>query len=153
MGLGVCKGMSLKDAFLNGCVLPTDIVVDQGKDGDLVAVRSIEDVAREIAGCHFEQSRSKRFRQVWGTSDKAQDRYVSQNWRHFVEPARQFLVQQLSDPAVSELYKERIYQALVADRIVDQAVGMDAGITQISPGTEQFHGDKFVNREIDSMDN
>jgi hypothetical protein len=144
--------MSLKDAFLTGCVLPTDVVIQQGRDGDVVAIRSIEGLAREIAGCFFEGERSQRFRKKWGTSDKSQQRYINQHWQTFIKPARQMLSQRLGDPSVPETEKERIYHALIADRVVDQAVGRAAGQTQLEPGTEAFDGDKFLNRETDALD-
>lgn len=72
--------------------------------------RTVRMMAKEFAGKFYEESqRSLRFRRQW----PEQDRYVAQNWPHFVDIAVQALGALLHQPGVPEHRKQAIYEALI----------------------------------------
>ena len=89
--------MSLKNDLINGSIaLPQpervdpEPAIDMGKvaiarygEEVIVTHLSVEYLARQFAGTFFEMNRSKRFRSIWGTSDKKQDYYIDKNWTIF----------------------------------------------------------------------
>lgn len=106
--------------------------------------KMIADMAREFAGVFYDQDRSTRFRLTWPN----QDEYVDAKWPHFVDPARQVMAQMLGDAAVPEAEKVKIHEAIIADRFASVMASPAAkDVIQLAPGTLQYHGDRFENRE------
>ena len=109
--------------------------------------------AQEYAGQFFDQCRSAKFRSAWTEVGLRSGRdpqlcFVDAQWTHFVEHVRSLYVQMLTSPKVTEDDKYRIHQAL----IVQATLGAQSQETpvQIAPGTQQFDGEKFENKQIAS---
>lgn len=100
--------------------------------------------AKENAGVFYDQDRSALFRQTWPD----QDVYVQAKWPHFVASVREGWSGALGDPSTPQAVKDYFYDALVADRVQEAASSpAQNDVVQLAPGTNQFHGDKFENRE------
>jgi hypothetical protein len=107
--------------------------------------------AEEYAGQFYDQCRSAKFRTAWTEVGLRSGRdpqlcFVEAQWTHFVDHVRSLYAQMLTSPRVSEDDKYRIHQAL----IVQAAFGensQDIPI-QVAPGTQQFEGEKYENRQI-----
>lgn len=122
-----------------------------GKDF-VVTTLSVEYLAREFAGVFFEQNRSKKFRSIWGTSDKQQLRYIDHNWHSFIASAREVMVKMLTNPATPEDQKMMIYEAFIAEAALQQAMPQESGGIQLAPGTEAFDGEKSLNKDVDELE-
>jgi len=104
-----------------------------------VTERTIRYLAKELAGCFYEQSsgdlfgnspedreRSKRFRQTYPTWNHYKkgwqvqtDGSIKQDvpgWMYFVELARKKLVQMLGDPNTKKHLKPAIYAAIIEEQ-------------------------------------
>lgn len=98
--------------------------------------------AKEFAGTFYDQDRSALFRSMW----PSQDEYVSHKWPHFVAAVKQVWSTMLGDPSVPQSIKDYCYDAIVADsRGASSPNALD--VVQLAPGTQQFHGDPFENRQ------
>lgn len=153
----------LAKALLNGSspapepfkLLDTDklaFAFDPAVNKFVVTTLTVEYLARQFAGVFFEQNRSKKFRLLWGTSDKQQDRYIDHNWKSFIAPAREVMVKMLANPATPQDQKDMIYEALCQENIVQQVVAQDSALLQPERGTEAFDGEKVRNREVDDLE-
>lgn len=98
--------------------------------------------AKEFAGVFYERDRSALFRSMW----PSQDEYVKHKWPHFVVAVREAWSAGLGDPSVPQKIKDYFYEALVADAADNQSARAITPI-QISPGTLQFEGDPYENRQ------
>lgn len=146
--------MTTKSQLMDGVAhIPLDKLSYTANDhGDevIVTVVDVEWVAREIAGQFFDKNRSPKFRMLWGTSDKQQNFYVDQNWRSFIEPARQAMAAMLADPAIPDENKQEIYAALCQDRNVElMNKGGASGIIQVEPDSEQYEGSKWLHKDAE----
>ena len=114
-------------------------------------IRMVRKDAEEYAGQFYDQCRSAKFRSAWTevglrAGRDAQLCFVDANWKHFVEHVRSLYVQMLTSPRVTEADKYKIQQAL----IVQAALGAQSQEVpiQVAPGTQQFEGEKYENRQI-----
>lgn len=98
--------------------------------------------AKEFAGCFYEKKRSGLFRDMW----PSQDEYVKHKWPHFVEAVREVWSAMLGRNDVPESHKQYIYEALIADAKESNSPNAST-VIQIAPGTQQFEGDPFENRQ------
>ena len=158
--------MSLKNDLINGSIaLPQpervdpEPAIDMGKvaiarygEEVIVTHLSVEYLARQFAGTFFEMNRSKRFRSIWGTSDKKQDYYIDKNWTYFIKPAKEVMVKMLTDPMVTQGQKDAIYLALCQENVVAQLVAGESGSLQMEKDSEHFDGDKALNKDVDALD-
>lgn len=74
--------------------------------------RLIRHTAKEMAGEHFNASRSPEFRAQF---PKEMD-YVNMNWPLFVPTVRATFSSLLGDPKISESVKRPIYEAILEDQ-------------------------------------
>jgi hypothetical protein len=107
--------------------------------------------AQEYAGQFYDQCRSEKFRFAWRevglrAGRDAQMCFVEAQWGHFVEHVRMLYAQMLTDPKVSEADKYRMHQALIVQAVLG-AQSQETPI-QMAPGTQQFEGEKFENKQI-----
>lgn len=132
------------------------MIVD-GEELSNTQVRRLLDMVRkdaqEYAGQFYDQCRSKKFRTAWVEVGLRAGRdpqmcFVDAQWGHFVEHVRSLYAQMLTSPRVSEEDKYRMHQALV----VQAMLGAESQNTpiQMAPGTQQFEGEKFENKQIAS---
>lgn len=114
------------------------------KSEALQLIRMIMNDAKEIAGVYHGQNRSAKFRANWP------DEYVFADceWRNFMEAARAMYAQELGNPHRSEYDKRRMFLAIALwSQVEADAPEKFAGL-QMTPGTQQFEGDKAENRKI-----
>lgn len=88
--------------------------------------RTVRSMAKELAGAFYEQNRSPRFRAAFPTlrhymrgqqvMPDGQIKIYRPGWLHHVDMARKMLTAMLGRADVSEVLKERIYDALMEDR-------------------------------------
>jgi hypothetical protein len=107
--------------------------------------------AQEYAGQFFDQCRSAKFRSAWTevglrSGRDAQLCFVDAQWTHFVEHVRSIYAQMLISEKVSEPDKYRIHQALIVQAMLG-AQSQEVPI-QLAPGTQQFEGEKYENKQI-----
>ena len=147
--------MSTKSQLMDGTAhIATDkLSYSATEHGDVVVtVDGIEFVAREMAGQFFDLNRSPYFRALWGKSDKHQNRYVDNNWRSYIAPARQAMAAMLGDPTLPDENKQEIYAALCQDRLVEQLNrGGESGILQVEPDSEQYEGSKTMHKDVEDI--
>lgn len=106
-------------------------------------VRMLCNDAKEIAGVFHGMNRSPKFRANWPNEYV----FADCNWKTFVEAARAMYAARLADKATSETDKRRIHLAMVLQTMAEQGAEKDTRL-QLSPNTQQFHGDAFENRKI-----
>jgi len=84
--------------------------------------RTIRSMAKELAGVFYEDNRSEAFRRTFPTLKAYMRGQWHQNgqviitkpgWVYHVDLARKVLANMLSKPQVSEIMKQRIYDALL----------------------------------------
>lgn len=98
--------------------------------------------AKEFAGVFYDQDRSALFRSIWPT----QDEYVRHKWPHFVAGVREAWSAMLGKPEIPQNVKDYVYDALIADAS-ERNSHSALDVVQLAPGTQQFAGDPFENRE------
>ena len=135
-------------------------VIDMGKlaiarygQEVIVTHLTVEYIARQFAGTFFELNRSKRFRSIWGTSDKKQNYYIDKNWAYFIQPAKECMTKMLTDPLVPQDQKDAVYLALCQENAVTQLVTRESGSLQMEKDSEHFDGDKSLSRDVDNLEN
>jgi hypothetical protein len=106
--------------------------------------------AQEYAGQFYDQCRSAKFRSAWTEVGLRAGRdpqrcFVDAQWTHFVEHVRMLYCEMLGSPKVTEEDKYRIHQALIVQTTLG-AQSQNIPI-QLAPGTQQFEGEKFENKE------
>lgn len=86
-----------------------------------MATLLVKKTAKELAGAFFENedtfgenriTRSQRFRDIYGATNKGQDAFIREHWTDFVKLARKILAYQLAQPGTSQIQKDAIYDAL-----------------------------------------
>lgn len=107
--------------------------------------------AEEYAGQFYDQCRSVKFRSAWTevglrAGRDAQLCFVEQQWGHFVEHVRSLYAQMLTSPKITEADKYRMHQALIVQSIF--GIESQKAPVQMAPGTQQFVGEKFENKQI-----
>lgn len=107
--------------------------------------KAIVHEAKEFAGVFYDQDRSALFRTMWPN----QDEYVRTKWPHFVAAVRQVWSGMLGQPEVPDNFKEYIFKALISDANADSSMSA-LDVVQLAPGTQQFHGDPYENRQTAS---
>lgn len=105
----------------------------------------------EFAGQFFDQNRSEKFRAAWTEAafrvgKDPQLFFVEQIRLHFAEHVRRVLAGMLADPKVREADKRRIHRALIIQSMMGE--WSQYAPVQLAPGTQQFEGDKYENRQI-----
>lgn len=130
------------------------MIVD-GQNLSHAEVRRLIDMVRkdaqEYAGQFFDRCRSAKFRKAWAEVGFRSGRdpqlcFVDAQWTHFVEHVRSLYANMLASPKVSEDDKYRMHQALIVQAMLG-AQSQDVPI-QIAPGTQQFDGEKYENKQI-----
>lgn len=109
----------------------------------LDCVRMLCNDAKKIAGEFHGMNRSEKFRRNWPNEYV----FADANWKSFMEAARSLYAQQLGNPHVPDYDKRRIHIALVVQTMAEQGAEKDTRL-QITPGSQQFIGDRFENRKI-----
>lgn len=110
--------------------------------------------AEEYAGQFYDQCRSKKFRRAWAEVGLRAGRdpqmvFVEQQWTHFVEHVRSLYAQMLTSPKVAEEDKAKIHKALIVQAVLGQQ--SQHAPVQMAPGTQQFEGEKYENRQISAQ--
>lgn len=128
-------------------------------EGEIVQDDEIRDIlhmidhdCKEFAGAFFEEDRSRKFRRTWEKVGKlsrrsAQDCFVDHAWKHFVVHVRAWYAHKLSDPGLPEKEQARLHRALIIEYMRGTAQ-QAKDVLQMTPGTQQFNGDKTENRHI-----
>lgn len=97
----------------------------------------------QFAGEFYDMNRSDKFRANW----PSQDRFATANWKTFSEATRHLYVDRLNDPHAPQKEKDMIADILIL--LSMKAVGQQTDDRlQLSPGTQQFEGDKRENASI-----
>ncbi len=106
-------------------------------------VRMLCHDAEEMAGQFHNMNRSAKFRANWP------DEYLfaKAEWKNFVEAVRLMYAKRLGDPTTSPAEARRMHLAMVLQTMAEQGAEKDPRI-QLSPGTQQFEGDRFENKKI-----
>ena len=99
--------------------------------------------AEQIAGEFHGMNRSLKFRVNWPDVDV----FVKANWKSFVAPTRAMYAERLGDPKTPAGDARKMHLALVLEKEIARGQETDNRL-QIAPGTQQFEGDKFENRNI-----
>lgn len=126
----------------------TDRVIDLGlvqvsphEAGD--CVKMLISDAKELAGVYHGQNRSEKFRTNWPDERK----FVSANWKTFVQAAIEGYAGLLGKANVMEKDKRRMYIARLMWERLGEGKEPDNRM-QMKPGTQQFVGDPYENRKI-----
>lgn len=78
--------------------------------------RLVKKTAQEMAGTFYEwQATQRRYGDDFYKKYPSVESFVRQDWPNFVKTAKECMVKQLTDPAVSEIEKADIYGALLND--------------------------------------
>lgn len=99
--------------------------------------------AEQVAGVFHGMNRSRKFRANWPD----EYRFVRANWKSFVEPTRKMYAARLGDPKTPPEEARKMHLALVLQVMMAQGEETDNRL-QITPGTQQFEGDRSENRKI-----
>lgn len=102
--------------------------------------------AKQLAGQFHGMNRSDKFRANWPDEYA----FAECNWRNFIEAARSYYAELLGRPMseVPKYDKDRMFLAIALWDQVAKAAPEDYPGIQLSPGTQQFEGDKYENRKI-----
>ncbi len=115
------------------------ISVDEAKK----LIRMLYNDAKQIAGVFHGQNRSVKFRINWPDEYK----FADANWKTFVVPCRQMYAERLADPKTPPKEARMMHLALVLEHKIARGLEKDTRL-QLSPGTQQFEGDKSENLKI-----
>ena len=111
-------------------------------------VKMIQKDAAEMAGVFHGMNRSAKFRANWPDEND----FAATNWKSFVASVRQIYSERLGNPKTPRDEAQKMYLALLLERAWaagQVAVGMAPDMQlQISPGTQQFEGDRRENTKI-----
>jgi hypothetical protein len=111
-------------------------------------IRMLYNDAKQIAGEYHGMNRSEKFRINWPNEDL----FAESEWKNFVVAARAMYAERLGDRKTPTEEARRMHLALVLEHMVAQgqrADGIEAdNRLQLSPGTQQFEGDKAENIKI-----
>jgi len=111
-------------------------------------VKMIQKDAAEMAGVCHGMSRSAKFRRNWPNEND----FAATNWKSFVAAVRQMYSERMGNPKTPEEDKRKMYLALLLERAWSEgqiALGMTPDMQlQLSPGTQQFEGDRRENTKI-----
>lgn len=132
-------------------------------DGEEVSDKEVFDVIRmmdhdckEFAGQFFEEDRSTKFRKSWEEVGKLSKRpawkcFVAHSWKHFMVHVRTWYAERLRDGGplyeADERMRVTLHRALIIQASFSQSE-QAKDVLQLSPGTQQFVGDKFENKHI-----
>ena len=106
-------------------------------------IKMLCDDAREFAGQFHNMNRSIKFRTNWPDEDV----FAASEWKSFVAAVRDMYTARLSDPSTSPEDKDKIFKALILERMVASEQETDNRL-QLRPNTQQFVGDPWENRKI-----
>lgn len=136
-----------------GLTVPLNIEGELIQDDEIIDIlKMIDHDCKEFAGAFFEEDRSKKFRRTWNEVGKlsgrsAQDCFVDHSWKHFVMHVRAWYANRLTNPVIPEKEAIRLHRALIIEYM--RGKGKTAqDVLQLSPGTQQFVGDREENRHI-----
>lgn len=111
-------------------------------------VKMLQKDAAEMAGTFHGMSRSKKFRANWPNEND----FAATNWKSFVAAVRQMYSERLGNPSTKPDDARKMYLALLIERAWSEGqikLGMTPDTQlQLSPGTQQFEGDKRENLKI-----
>jgi hypothetical protein len=111
-------------------------------------IAMIEKDAKEFAGVFYDMTRSAKFRINW----PVQDIFVESEWRNFVQAVRAMYSERLGSEKTPRDIARKMYLAMLLERAYSEglkAQGAEADTRlQLAPGTQQFEGDKYENRQI-----
>lgn len=129
-------------------------------DGELLEDEEVKDLlnmvnhdCKEFAGVFFENDRSEKFRNSWNDVGQQlkrspQDCFVEHAAKHFIVHVRAWYAQKLGDPKEKPKNKERMHKALILQTMIAQAQTETEQTIQMTPGDEQFKGDRKENANI-----
>lgn len=92
-----------------------------------MTVMLVRRTAKELAGIYYDGERSPAFRQNF----PSQRDYVARRWVHFIKPAREQLVDLLTQPHITTYMKDKIRDALVEDYMRARLPGGGVDIVQL----------------------
>jgi hypothetical protein len=113
------------------------------KDEAQKLLRMIYKDAEKVAGEFHNMNRSAKFRANWPNEYL----YAEANWKSFVGAVRQMYAQRLGDPKTPPAEARMMHLALVLEREIAKGGEADTRL-QLTPGTQQFEGDKRENVSI-----
>ena len=106
-------------------------------------VRILCNDAEEMAGVFHGMNRSIKFRTNWPNEDD----FAASEWKNFIEAVRAMYADRLGDPKTPPADARRMHLAIVLQDMIGKNAEKDTRL-QLSPGTQQFEGDKVENRKI-----
>lgn len=86
----------------------------------------IKEQAKALAGEFYEIKASRDDK--WFKRFGSQNLFIAQEWGAFVPVARQVMSQLLTSPTLSDADKEKIYEALVHERYMDNGMILKPGL-------------------------
>lgn len=111
-------------------------------------IELLQKQAKEFAGLAHTKNRSKKFRANWPSEYD----YAETQWKTYMAAARAYFSQRLADPKTEPKAARGMFLALLLERAWSEGqkqLGAEADDRlQLAPGTQQFEGDSYENRQI-----
>lgn len=101
--------------------------------------------AKEFAGVFYDGNRTLKFRATW---PKEMD-FVNACWQNFVVHVRSVYADMLTKTDLPQHYKDKIYDALIADAKAGSHDEGGESPLQLAPNTQAFEGDRRENIRTD----